>query len=57
MRIEDELVELAEKQGYVLYQGLDDFSDEFILAENNGRGRIVLNGCTIADVLRFLEEP
>ena len=54
MRINDELVERLEQEGYVLYQGLGDFSDEFILAEKNGK--IEMNGCTIADVLRFLEE-
>jgi hypothetical protein len=52
----EELIELAQKQRCAIYQRLGEWQDEYILAEDNSKGRIVLNGCTLADIRRYLQD-
>jgi hypothetical protein len=51
-----ELIEMLERHGYAIFQGLGDWQDEFILTEANAKGRIVMNGCHIGDIQRFAQE-
>jgi hypothetical protein len=52
----DDLVALAAEKGLAIYQRLGDWRDEFVLAEDNAEGRIILNGGSLADVQRFLQD-
>jgi hypothetical protein len=51
----DELIEELERLGYVIYRLMNDTQDEYIVAAKDG-GRIVLNGCSLGDVQRLLQE-